>query len=100
MANQSGSSQDQRSELLHENLRKRALIIGNNKYKNYKKLKELQLCTNDAELMQKTLFNYGFETVSKNNLTNQELLEVIKQFGQDLDDDDVDAAVIYYASNK
>ena len=74
-----------------------ALVIGNGNYRYTDSLPKLANPANDAEDMAAALRRFGFEVISKKNLTKEEMDEVITDFGRKIADSD--AALFYYAGH-
>ncbi|CAF0899935.1 unnamed protein product [Adineta steineri] len=68
------------------NHKKRALLIGNNKYK---KSSQLQYCTNDAKDLANKLHKIGFEITVDTNLTYEQMDRMIKTFIDNINPDDL-----------
>ncbi|CAF1173559.1 unnamed protein product [Adineta steineri] len=76
------------------NHKKRALLIGNNKYsKNI----ELRYCTNDAEDLAKNLRRIGFEITVGTDLTYEQMDRTIETFKEKINPDDL--VLFFYAGH-
>ncbi len=71
-----------------------ALVFGNSEYENGTPLKNP---ANDANLMEGTLKELGFEVIKKLNATRDEMMTAIREFNEKLPDYDV--ALFYYAGH-
>ncbi|CAF1281067.1 unnamed protein product [Adineta steineri] len=65
---------------------KRALLIGNNKYK---KNRRRRYCTNDAKVLANKLHNIDFEITVGTNLTYEQMDRMIKTFHDTINPDDL-----------
>jgi len=74
-----------------------ALVIGNGSYRYTDSMPKLANPANDADDMAAALRRFGFEVISKKNLTKEEMDEVITDFGRKIADSD--AALFYYAGH-
>lgn len=73
--------------------RRVALIIGNGKYADA----PLRNPVNDADTMERTLRETGFEVIVRKNASRKEMFSAIKEFGQKLQKSDV--GLFYYAGH-
>jgi len=76
------------------NVKKVALVIGNSDYTTITKLKNP---TNDADLMEKTLADLGFEVYDYKNLSYAQMIDAIKNFSYELHG--VDIVLFYFAGH-
>ena len=74
-----------------------ALVIGNGSYRHTDSMPKLTNPANDADDMAAALRRFGFEVISKKNLTKEEMDETITNFGRKMADSD--AALFYYAGH-
>ena len=74
-----------------------ALVIGNGSYRFTDSMPKLTNPANDADDMAAALRRFGFEVISKKNLTKEEMDETITDFGRKIADSD--AALFYYAGH-
>ncbi len=74
--------------------KKLALVIGNG---NYTEIVKLKNPTNDADLMQKTLTELGFEVYDYKNLSYTQMIDAIKNFSYELHG--VDIVLFYFAGH-
>ena len=74
-----------------------ALVIGNGSYRFTDSMPKLANPANDADDMAAALRRFGFEVISKKNLTKEEMDETITDFGRKIADSD--AALFYYAGH-
>ena len=74
--------------------KKLALVVGNNNYEN---LSQLSNPINDANLMESTLSNLGFEVFRYDNLTHMEMMTSLRDFSVELNDSDV--VFFYFAGH-
>ncbi|CAF1314819.1 unnamed protein product [Adineta steineri] len=73
---------------------KRALIIGNNKYR---KNSPLRYCINDAEDLADKLRRIGFEITIETNLTYEEMDRVVETFKEEINPNDL--VLFFYAGH-
>ncbi|CAF0848805.1 unnamed protein product [Adineta steineri] len=73
---------------------KRALLIGNNKYK---KNSPLRYCINDAENLANKLHEIGFEITAGTNLTCEQMDTMIKMFNDKINEGDL--VLFFYAGH-
>lgn len=72
-----------------------ALVIGNS---NYDHVVDLRNPTNDADLMESTLRNVGFEVIRLNDLDQRKMKQAMLDFGRKLKDG-AEASMFYYAGH-
>ncbi len=75
--------------------RRVALVIGNS---NYAKVVDLKNPVNDADLMERTLKDVGFEVMRFNDLDQRGMKQAMLQFGRKLKEG-ADASMFYYAGH-
>jgi len=78
-------------------LKRVALVIGNGSYRHTDSMPKLANPANDADDMAVALRRFGFDVISKKNLTKEEMDETITDFGRKIADSD--AALFYYAGH-
>jgi len=72
---------------------RQALVIGNSEYED----SPLQNTVNDAEAMAVALQNVGFTVLKKTDVTQQEMENAIREFGQNLQSGDI--ALFYFSGH-
>ncbi|CAF3862573.1 unnamed protein product, partial [Rotaria sp. Silwood1] len=73
--------------------RKRALVIGNNNYSRPDS--KLRHCINDANDLSKLLEKISFKVTTHHDLTNEQMVKAIRDFGNTIVDGDL---VMFYFS--